>query len=85
MSAWLGSYSWIEEAPANAEEDPDINRQRESEGQRDVQQGPNVHGICSEQGVGDLGSSESEEQEQECADEFSKAGDEHVAGSVGEP
>jgi hypothetical protein len=79
------TYSRIEEASTDAEKDPDVDCQRESEGERDINQRACVRGTVTEQIVGNLCGCKCEEQEEKGADELAQTGNEHVADSVGEP
>lgn len=79
------TYSWVEEPSTDAEEDPDIDSEGESEGQRDVHQGLDVHWPGTEKVVGRLCRCECEEEEQKCANELAQEGDEQMACPVRQP
>lgn len=81
----FSTYSRIEEASTDAEEDPHVDGQRETKGERDVQQCLKIHRVVAQEVVGNLRASEGKEQEQEGADEFADASNEKIASSVGEP
>ena len=76
------TYSRVEQASTDAEEDPYRDCQREAECQGDVEQRSNVHGPGTTEVVGDLRSSEGEEQKEEGADKFTCEGDEEMASSI---
>ena len=83
---WTRTHGGVEEAAADAEEDPDIDHEREAKGQADVEQlGKTGRRRLPLQVVGDLGGGQSEEEEQEGAGELAAYGDEVIADSVGHP
>jgi len=69
----MRTYCRIEQPSTDAKEDPNIDGQREAKCKRDVEQRSDVHGAGTEEVVGDLRCSESEEQEEKGAHEFAKA------------
>jgi hypothetical protein len=79
------AYGRIEQASADAKEDPNIDCQREAKGEADVQQRADVHVTVAANVVGDLRGRKGEEQEEEGADELAHASDEQMADSVGQP
>lgn len=84
----LDTYGGIEESSTDAEEDPDIDKQRKAKSQGDVQESRStwwaVDGVIGRR-VGNLSCGKCEGQEQGSAHDFSQEGDEQMADSVWKP
>ena len=83
-----GTYGWIEEPSTDAKENPDIDKQRKPESQRDVQKcgraRRTVDNVIRGR-VRDLGGGESEREEKRSTDKLAQHRDEQVADPVWQP
>ena len=79
-------HSWVEEAAADAEEDPSVDRETESERKRDVQELRDARrDACTTLLAileGDVGRSKGEEEEHEGSEELTDKLDQRLAGNT---
>lgn len=82
----FSAYGWVEETTSNAEKDPSVDGQRETEAERNVEQvggiGRRTDASTSSSGVGDLRDGKREEEKHEGADEFTNHRYKMVAESL---